>query len=70
MKRGWFIGTFLLIIVLAPFASQKPDAVQRLLGISGGPGGALKALLGAGLTAAAVVVLIGSLRWVRRRRRM
>ena len=52
----WLIALILCILAV-PWASDKPDALQFLLGLSGGEGNVRKALVGATITVLAVIIL-------------
>ncbi len=49
-----------------PFSSELPDAVQKLLGLSGAAGTVEKALLGILMTAAAAWGLFKGILWIRK----
>jgi len=63
MKRRWVIGGLLILAglcALAPYSSQSPDAVQKIVGLPGGAESFVKALGGV-LAAAAAVLLLGEI---------
>ena len=61
MKWKYGLAAALLILAcVVPFSSQRPDAIQHVLGLSGGVEGAFKAALGI-TVAAGAAVLIGAI---------
>lgn len=63
MKRWLAIGLALMALACwAPFSSSRPDAVQRLIGLSGGTGSVGKALTGIVVVALAVVLIASLLK--------
>jgi hypothetical protein len=55
-RKRWLI-LFVVLVVVAPFASRRPDPVQRLLGLDGGAGTLGKAVVGVVVTVSVVVAL-------------
>lgn len=56
MTKG-ITAAFLLLMLLMPLASSKPDALQTLLGLPGGEGSISKALIGVVCTVSVVLAM-------------
>jgi len=69
MKRWVFLFVILAALAcIVPLSSKRPDAVQHVLGLSGGVDSALKAIGGILVAAATMMMLLFGLRRLGARR--
>jgi hypothetical protein len=67
MRRAWVI-LLIILIALIPWASTRPDPIQRLLGLPGGADRIGKALFGIAVTVGLVMGLGWALQKLGRRK--
>jgi len=68
VTRTILLIVLVLLALIVPLSSRRPDAIQRILGLSGGVENLPRALLGIGVAAAAVTILVFILKRLRRQK--
>ena len=62
------LGLIAVLCALAPWASQAPDTIQKLLGLPGGAGTLIKAVEGVLATVAVIFILGQVMRYLKTHR--